>query len=997
MHTALSWEGVDIMGYAKHVGRVGALAVALGVGLSVASGGGVAWADEGSAGASDGSDTGDSGDTGGVSQPGPGASADGGSNTGPGTGTGAPAIDRDDPVAGVLRLPGVIVRHSGGAISRVLGGTRGPGAVPGSGASDAAADDTTDDTAGDAADEAPTPIRQRAPRIVADVADVVSQVSAPLRQAPAPTVGNDTAATLGDTTSQIADTVATLARPLTNVFSTAPAAQVSTVTAAVDADPADAITEPVTQVINTLLGAIGAAPSATDDPLGDNPLFLPLVLLNFVRREFEKTFANTAPGWSQDISLTVDENSTDNAVTPLAVDPDGDAIAYTVDPDNGPQHGTVEIVDGAVVYTPDAGYSGADSFTLVASDADNGFHLHGLASLFNFGSGHTGTVTVNVTVAEVTPNVTPVIGAPTKVALDEDTGEVTYSFTVSDDTTPAQDLTVTVAKTAGSTGVLEVDPTTAAGLVVVRFTPSDADRAAAVANGTGTTPLTVTVGDGALQSTATIDAETLPPNQAPVIGAPTQVSYDPVTGASEYTFTVTDDTTPAQDLVVTVAKPAGSTGVLEVDETTAAGLVVVRFTPSVADQVAASGTGTTPLTITVSDGDDESTATLNAETPALPGAELDPITVDTGTDGGQIIDTVVHPGTGKVYATVALLNATQDGYTISIVDTTDGSTVADVYDLALTDINPAATYVLADIDTAIDNDGNIYVVNGGGGRTGPYSVVVVDTADGSTDEIVVDGVPVSLTTSPDGAKVFAKVVKFEYADPADPASPHTGSVVSVVDLANPGVPAGTPHAIPADSAAGQFDVGALQSSLVVDSDGNVYTVGGSRVTGSDITTDLLVWDADGNLTVTEIDDRVTGIGGDADGDVFVMRQVFDETSSTYGLLDVTTGNTVFLTDGSNSIFPNELADPVVSRAGDRVLVGTQNGVVVIDTATGDVIDVVTLVPPPGSILAVGEPYLSPDGTRAYIPRITINQDGSAFVSDIAVVAISSNPPAPVVV
>jgi serine/threonine protein phosphatase PrpC len=63
-----------------------------------------------------------------------------------------------------------------------------------------------------------------------------------------------------------------------------------------------------------------------------------------------------------------------------ATDPDGDPVAIASVTQGA--HGTVAIVDGAIVYTPDPGYTGADSFTYVVSD----------------GHGGTATGTVNVTV-----------------------------------------------------------------------------------------------------------------------------------------------------------------------------------------------------------------------------------------------------------------------------------------------------------------------------------------------------------------------------------------------------------------------------------------------------------------------------------------------------------------------------------------------------------------------------------------------------------------------
>lgn len=93
-----------------------------------------------------------------------------------------------------------------------------------------------------------------------------------------------------------------------------------------------------------------------------------------------------------------------------ADDPDGDALSYRVL--RNPEHGEVTIAaDGGFTYTPatppESGQMLAtDNFAVEASDADNGFHLHGLMGVLNllsFGligsAGHTTTRTVSIGVA----------------------------------------------------------------------------------------------------------------------------------------------------------------------------------------------------------------------------------------------------------------------------------------------------------------------------------------------------------------------------------------------------------------------------------------------------------------------------------------------------------------------------------------------------------------------------------------------------------------------
>ena len=116
-----------------------------------------------------------------------------------------------------------------------------------------------------------------------------------------------------------------------------------------------------------------------------------------------------------------------------ATDAEGDPLSFTVTA--APSNGTVAVgADGSYTYTADESlaYAGTtDSFTVTASDAGAGFHLHGVAGLLNlltfgfFGlGGHTATATVPVTVAawqqtNSAPTATVTVGA-----ADPTTGEV---------------------------------------------------------------------------------------------------------------------------------------------------------------------------------------------------------------------------------------------------------------------------------------------------------------------------------------------------------------------------------------------------------------------------------------------------------------------------------------------------------------------------------------------------------------------------------------------
>src|SRR6185436_9179523 len=73
---------------------------------------------------------------------------------------------------------------------------------------------------------------------------------------------------------------------------------------------------------------------------------------------------NHAPVAS-DGSATTDQD-TAVAITLQATDPDGDTLTYA--PTSAPSHGVLSGSGANRTYTPNAGYSGSDSFTFTASD-----------------------------------------------------------------------------------------------------------------------------------------------------------------------------------------------------------------------------------------------------------------------------------------------------------------------------------------------------------------------------------------------------------------------------------------------------------------------------------------------------------------------------------------------------------------------------------------------------------------------------------------------------
>ena len=316
------------MGYARHIGRVGALAVALGIGAAVAGSGGIAWADE----------TGSGATTSGNGQA-PGSSA------GPAGTDATPAAPRrtvaDPPASNPaspklnqpgLRLPRVIVRSSGGLTNS------GPSATPATkpDTTPATKPDTTpapkpdskpasdvfgqqpasvpsesapvEQPATNARQDTPTP--WRAQRSTAPV--VQTNISAPtaasaMRSRPSLTqitsdFSTSVQRTVSDATAAIGATADAQTTAVTNAstsaashglnFSGVPLAATTELTTQPGA-PASAPVNPVTQVVSGLLAAIGLNLNVTNSPVPAVPPQTLMGALELIRRETEATLART--------------------------------------------------------------------------------------------------------------------------------------------------------------------------------------------------------------------------------------------------------------------------------------------------------------------------------------------------------------------------------------------------------------------------------------------------------------------------------------------------------------------------------------------------------------------------------------------------------------------------------------------------------------------------------------------------------------------------------
>lgn len=477
--------------YSRHVGRVGALAVALGVGFAVATSSGVAWANPDTE-SSSASGT-DSSSSGSDSEPtGPG-SASPAEDTGPAASPPAaadaePVTDptssnggsQDEVTLSAGDAPTVIIRSSGGAHDpdEELVDEQEP--------VEAAAPKIDDDrpppapeppavTDNDHAQPMSAPVR-------AEVALPEPDPSPPAsRRAPAAVDDNPTTVTAVDALDVVGAAGAAGAPTLGALEAPAAAAPPDPIAQlfAVPATLLNAASTLLTGVLNALVVPAPGAPP-------DSPLIW--AVLAVVRRQFTAAFANSTPVLNpQQTSQDVDDRQVHGTLG--ASDVDGDPLTFTV-PTSGvgaPAHGDVVIdqVNRTWTYTPDAGYSGSDTFTVTASDA-SGFHFHG------FGQEHTVAASVAVTVVSGTADQPPVVTPPPPPsAPNATTGAVTGSIGVVD---PDGDpLTYTFAEGgAPKYGTVVIDPVTG----VYTYTPNQAGRLRAALELGDTDSFTVVVTQG---------------------------------------------------------------------------------------------------------------------------------------------------------------------------------------------------------------------------------------------------------------------------------------------------------------------------------------------------------------------------------------------------------------------------------------------------------------------------------------------------------------------
>ncbi len=350
-------------GYAGHVGRVGALAVALGIGSAMFVGAGTALAEE------SGTSGSGSGATAGAGTSG----TSGTSGSGQSPASSAPAAEPPSP------------QSSGPSKDKTDRADE-------AGAGSETSDDATSAPSSDVNDAEPT--RKPEPT---DEAGVTARHSG---ATPAPTA-EQTDVTQQGTGRDADDDVAVQEDAAPSGDAREPDSGPAPVAGSAAApDKASAPVERTNLVVESDDSTEKAAQQVTvaraelinvDDSTSTGQPAVPYQqgtfegLLALIAREIEYTFLNKRPTVTYDSSLTVQSDAGQVTGAVKGTDADGDVLTYSVV--SGPAKGVVTVAaDGSFTYTPYAELAatgGTDSFLVKVSDyPGNPFHIHGLALFF---------------------------------------------------------------------------------------------------------------------------------------------------------------------------------------------------------------------------------------------------------------------------------------------------------------------------------------------------------------------------------------------------------------------------------------------------------------------------------------------------------------------------------------------------------------------------------------------------------------------------------------
>ena len=162
-----------------------------------------------------------------------------------------------------------------------------------------------------------------------------------------------------------------------------------------------AVATTAVSIVTNLVAAVLSPVVAPNPGTPAQPPLLFYAVLDWLRREVQRTFFNRSPHAVANSYTTSEGQDVSGNVLTDDTDADGDVLRASLI--SGPGHGDLTLNrDGTFVYTPTANYSGTDTFTYKVTDA--GFHLHGLFGFLRPDHGHSDTATVTLMVNPVDPD-----------------------------------------------------------------------------------------------------------------------------------------------------------------------------------------------------------------------------------------------------------------------------------------------------------------------------------------------------------------------------------------------------------------------------------------------------------------------------------------------------------------------------------------------------------------------------------------------------------------
>ncbi|MCX6055960.1 MAG: Ig-like domain-containing protein [Chloroflexi bacterium] len=194
---------------------------------------------------------------------------------------------------------------------------------------------------------------------------------------------------------------------------------------------------------------------------------------------------------NEDTPVTINVLANDTDVD-LSTNPGYESL--TIDSVGSPSHGTAEISDNKIIYTPSDNSNGSDSFSYLVRDQNGGTA--------------TGTVTLTIRPVNDYPTFS---NLETAYTLDED-GSLKINFNISDIETSTESLMIQV--TSGDTTKIPNS-----GLVIEGLGNADSDTTLTltpIANKNGNVVITLRLGDGFVVTVATFTLHITPVNDNPV-------------------------------------------------------------------------------------------------------------------------------------------------------------------------------------------------------------------------------------------------------------------------------------------------------------------------------------------------------------------------------------------------------------------------------------------------------------------------------------------------